>query len=135
VDRSKVLIIDDEEELVTTLLERLQMRGLPAEGVLNGKDGLRRLTEGGFDVVVLDLMIPGFSGQQVLQAIREKFPAVRVLLITGHGADPESEAQLPPGAWDILLKPFRIETMIEKIAELRGNHSLPDGEADQGKLT
>ena len=135
MDRAKVLIIDDEEELVTTLLERMQMRGLPAEGVLNGKDGLHRLAEGGFDVVVLDLMIPGFSGQQVLQTIREKFPAVRVLLITGHGADPESEAHLQPGAGDILLKPFRIETMIEKIADLRKNRSLPDSEADQGKLT
>lgn len=131
MDRVKVLIIDDEEELVATLLERLQMRGLPAEGVLSGKDGLRKLAEGGFDVVVLDLMIPGFSGQQVLQTIREQFPAVRVLLITGHGAEPEGVAELPPGAGDILLKPFRIETMIEKIKEFRENPNLPNSKTAQ----
>jgi DNA-binding response OmpR family regulator len=119
MNEMKVLIVDDEEELVSTLLERLEMRGIPAEGTTDGHEALRRLAAGGYDVVVLDLMIPGLSGNEILREIRSRHPSLRVLLITGHGAEPGQEVPLPEGARDILLKPFRIETLIQRIQDCR----------------
>lgn len=134
MDEKKVLVVDDEEELVSTLLERLHMRGIAAEGETDGHAALRRLAGGGYDIVVLDLMIPGLSGHEILREIRARHPGLRVLLITGHGAEPgrdgsgrdetggepsDRDGSLPVGAPDILLKPFRIETLIERIQDCR----------------
>jgi DNA-binding NtrC family response regulator len=126
MEQPKVLIIDDEEELVEALVERMEFRGIPVEGALNGREGLQRLAAGGFDVVVLDLMIPGISGVEVLRTIKERHPGVQVLLITGHGTDPGGETEMPEGARSILLKPFSIQDLIRKIQDIRAcDHPPP----------
>lgn len=114
----RVLLVDDEEDLVHTMVERLNLRGLDAVGVLNGSDALDRLAEREFDVVVLDLKMPGISGEDLLARIEAEHPNVRVILITGHGVIHTGEEELEKQAREYLVKPFDIETLIKTMKEL-----------------
>jgi CheY-like chemotaxis protein len=115
----KVLLIDDEEELVATLVERLQWRGIAAEAVTSGQAALQRMREATFDVVVADLKMPGLGGQEIMEIIQRDYPQVKVVLITGHGSGPDQNEDIPAGVRDVLLKPFKIDALIEKIQRAR----------------
>jgi DNA-binding response OmpR family regulator len=113
MEKLKALLIDDEEELVTTLVERLRYRGVEAEYALDGYSALLMMREGDFDVVLLDLKMPGVGGREVLKRLRRDYPHVPVLLISGHGAL-ESEAGLE-GVFDYLFKPVQVEDLVAKM--------------------
>ncbi|MCB2199710.1 response regulator [bacterium] len=113
-----LLLIDDELELVTTLVERLEIRGIQAEAASNGRDALERVRQGHFDVVVADLKMPIMSGIEVMQTLREEFPDIKVVLITGHGSSDDSSQQMVERADGLLLKPFSIDSLIEKVNEV-----------------
>lgn len=117
MDTLKALLVDDEEELVSTLVERLGYRGVIAQYALTGPDALDKLRTNKFDVVVLDLKMPGMSGLDVLTVIKQEFPAIPVLLITGHGSPTDSSDVIPEGAYDFLPKPVSLEKLLEKIRE------------------
>lgn len=112
----RVLLVDDEEELVSTLVERLGYRGISAQYALTGPDALLLLQAEEFDVVVLDLKMPGMSGLDVLTSIKNINPALPVVLITGHGS-PDDSLAVPDGAFDYLPKPVNLDKLIEKIKE------------------
>ena len=117
MDKFKALLIDDEEELVTTLVERLGYRGVEADYALDGYDALLKMRECEYDVVLLDLKLPGMDGSELLKLLRKEYPQVPVLLITGHG-DPENETDVElMGAFDYLLKPVQLEDLIAKMRE------------------
>ncbi len=119
----RVLLVDDEEELVATIKERLEIRGIMAEAVTTGHEALERIQESAFDVVVVDLKMPGLGGADVVDVIRKRQPETDVLLITGHGSRRDEVEQLATRGYRILLKPFRIERLIAMIRE-----SAPSGE-------
>jgi len=108
----RALLIDDEEELVSTLVERLGYRDIAADYVLNGHDALRKMEENHFDVVVLDMKLPGMDGLEVLRRINLAYPDLPVLLITGHGSPASQISEKPPGAYDYLVKPINLEDLI-----------------------
>jgi DNA-binding NtrC family response regulator len=118
----RALLVDDEEELVTTLVERLSYRNIEAEYALEGYEALIKMRESSFDVVVLDLKLPGMNGTEVLQKINKDFPEVPVLLITGHGVAGEGSSERPEGAYDYLAKPVDIAVLIEKMEEAVSAH-------------
>jgi len=117
MDEYRVLFIDDEEELVSALAERLEYRGVEADYSLNGTDALKKLTEKKYDVVVLDLKLPGMSGSVVLSHIKQNYPDIPVLMITGHGSLENGVEEKPPGAYDYLAKPIELEELMEKMKE------------------
>jgi DNA-binding response OmpR family regulator len=120
VDELKVLLIDDEEELVATLAERLGYRGITAEYALDGYEALAKMRESSYHVVVLDLKLPGMEGTEVLRQISSKYPDVPVILITGHGSPMEGEQPKPEGARDYLVKPVKLELLVDRIREAAG---------------
>jgi DNA-binding response OmpR family regulator len=111
----KVLLVDDEEEFVVTLAERLRMRGIQAETELDGAAALNKLETFKPQVVVLDLMMPGMSGLTVLERIKQLYPQMEVILLTGIGSTSEGVTGMKLGAFDYLMKPLQIEELIEKI--------------------
>ena len=115
--RFRALLIDDEEELVSTIVERLGYRGVEAEFALAGGDALEMLRKQAYDVVVLDLKLPGMSGLEVLRNIKKEHPAIPVLLITGHGSPMNQLEEKPEEAFDFLAKPIDLESLIEKMEE------------------
>ncbi|MBU0519541.1 response regulator [bacterium] len=116
MENFRLLLIDDEEELVSTLVERLDMRGIEAEYAMSGIAALKLLEQKKFDVVLLDYKLPGMSGLLVMEEINKRYPQIKVLLITGAGG-PEEEItrfiELRSG--EVLLKPIDIEVLIETV--------------------
>lgn len=111
----RVLLVDDEEELVSTLEERLLLRGINVETSTTGHTALKMLDESHFDIVVVDLKMPNLDGVGVIDAVRREHPDVKVLLITGHGSATQSGEEEGFDADDVLLKPFDIDTLVQRI--------------------
>jgi DNA-binding NtrC family response regulator len=113
-----VLLVDDEEELVTTLEERLEIRGMTAESATTGEKALQMVEETHYDVVVVDLKMPGLDGTKIVDRIRKRRPHTRVVLITGHGSSRGELDEVGDRDYPILLKPFPIQRLVELIQEL-----------------
>jgi DNA-binding NtrC family response regulator len=113
----RVLLVDDEEEFVSALSERLMLRGIEVESALNGEEALAIMVEKEFEVVILDVMMPGLGGLEVLRQIKTTHPNTQVILLTGHGATREGIEGMRLGAFDYLIKPVDIEEMLEKMKE------------------
>lgn len=112
-----VLLVDDEEEFVSALSERLMLRGIEVDSALNGEEALARLVEKDFEVVILDVMMPGLGGLEVLRQIKSTHPNTQVILLTGHGSTREGIEGMRLGAFDYLIKPVDIEEMLAKMNE------------------
>lgn len=113
----RVLIIDDEQDFLETVVRRLERRGFRAYGALSGKEGLDILNTEEIDVVVLDIRMPGMDGLEVLDIIKRRWPFVEVILLTGHGSLESSLKGLELGAYDYMLKPADLADLIRKIRE------------------
>lgn len=113
----KVLLIDDEEDFVTTLAERLQLRGLCPVTATDGETGLDLIMHESFDAVIVDVMMPGLGGLEVLKRIKNFKSQIPVLLLTGLGRAEDGSRGMQLGAFDYLIKPFDIDELIQKITE------------------
>ncbi len=111
----KVLLVDDEEDFVSALAERLQLRGMDVQVALDGESALALIETRLPDVVVLDVMMPGLGGADVLQRIQARHPKVPVLLLTGHGSITSGSAGIKQDAFDYLVKPIDINELIVKM--------------------
>jgi len=112
MDSLRILIVDDEDELVSALEERLYLRGFQAKGVTTGEDALGYLVDEECDVVLLDVKMPGLSGLEVIKRIKEKTPSPQVILLTGHSSVQDAERGMGLGAFDYLMKPIKIDELI-----------------------
>lgn len=113
----KVLLVDDEQEFVTTLAERLELRGMHVEIAMDGEMALSIIETDPPQVVVLDVMMPGLSGMEVLERIKAIDPKIQVILLSGHGATKDGIKGMQLGAFDYLIKPVDIDELIEKLNE------------------
>lgn len=111
----KVLMVDDEEDFVKTLAERMKMRDLDSEVALNGEQALQIVDDQIPDVMVLDLKMPGIEGMEVLRRVRKAYPQVQVVILTGHGSEKDEAEARRLGAYDYLQKPVDIEKLIQTL--------------------
>lgn len=111
----KILFVDDEPEFLETTLKRLTRRGYSAKSALNCDEAFRVLETGWPDVVVLDVMLPGKDGIQCLREIKQQWPGMTVILLTGHASMQAGLQGLQYGANDYCLKPIELEVLVEKI--------------------
>ena len=119
MDRSpwKVLLVDDEQQFVSTLAERLELRGIAARVAYNGDQALEAVEIDAPDVMVLDVIMPGMKGLEVLRHVKAKRPEVQVILLTGQGATRDGIEGMRLGAFDYMIKPLDIEALVEKMEE------------------
>ena len=111
----KILLVDDEEDFVKTISQRMQRRGQESDIALNGEQALSRIEQEVPDVVLLDLKMPGIDGMEVLRRIKKAYPEVQVIIMTGHGSEKiETEARTL-GAFEYLQKPTKIDTIMNKM--------------------
>ena len=110
----RVLIVDDDVELCRLLAERLGTEGFVIEAVHDGPRGLERALSGDYSLIVLDLMLPGLTGLDVLRRLRTHSP-VPVLILTARGEDVERILGLEIGADDYMPKPFNPRELIARI--------------------
>ena len=111
---SKILIIDDDEELCELVSEYLSVEGFEAEAVNDGEEGLRKALENRHELVILDVMLPGRNGFDVLRELRRK-SYVPVLMLTARGDDTERIVGLEIGADDYLSKPFNPRELVARM--------------------
>ena len=112
-----VLLVDDEEDFVATLAERLSLRGIRARVALDGEQALARVAENCPNVAVVDVMMPGMRGLEVLRRIRRSNPEVQIILLTGQGTARDGIEGMHEGAFDYMMKPIDIDALIGKIGE------------------
>ena len=114
----RVLVVDDEKDFVEATVKRLGKRGIDTEGVLSGEQALELMKEKRFDVVLLDIKMPGgMDGIETLREMKKIAPLTEVILLTGHASVESSIEGLKLGAFDYLLKPMKLEDLIKKLAE------------------
>jgi len=113
--RIRVLVVDDEEDFAVALAARLERRGFAAAFVFNGPDAVAAARAGAVDVAVLDLKMPGMDGLETLRELARVAPAVRVIVLTGHGTVASGIEGMRVGAEDYLQKPADIETLCTAI--------------------
>ena len=113
----RVLLVDDEDEMVTALAERLSLRGIEADWVSSGEDAIARVTDEKYDIVVLDVKMPGMSGLETMEQIQRLQPQTKVIFLTGHGSVSDFNSCIEAGACFYLMKPTDIEVLIEKMNE------------------
>ena len=117
----RVLIVDDEAELVSAIEERLNLRGFQAKGITTGAEALAYLANTPCDVVLLDVKMPGIGGLEVIKRIKEEHPGLGVILLTGHGSAQDVEKGMELGAFDYLMKPVDIDVVVRTLLSATGN--------------
>ena len=113
----RVLLVDDEELFVKTLSQVLMKRGMSVQGANNGSRAMELISSacGSYDVVLLDMRMPGMNGVATIKAIRECSPLLPVILLTGHADIKNVSDALKEGVHEVLLKPCPIDTLVASI--------------------
>lgn len=117
----KVLVVDDEQKFMENMLRMLETDDYEVKGCLSGEEALEKLKHDDFDVVLLDMMMPGLYGTETLRRIAAGYPQTEVILVTGHANVDDAIETLSLGAFDYLLKPCSQKLIIEKITQAMEN--------------
>lgn len=113
----RVLMVDDEQVYAESLAKVLRRRGFDVVAVFDGPSALDAVSETEFDVIVLDLRMPGMGGLSVLEGIRKRDPLTPVLLLTGHADLERATMALKGGAEDVLMKPCPVDALVSAIED------------------
>jgi len=120
----KVLLVDDETGFTDALSRRLTRRGMDVTAVSCADDAVAALDKSGFDVMVLDVKMPGVGGLQLLPLVIRQFPGVEVILLTGHADMKSGITAMSAGAFDFMLKPVDVELLESRITAAARNKLL-----------
>ena len=113
-----IMLVDDEESFVETLAKRLKKRNFETIAAFSGKECLETLkTHQTLDVIVLDVKMPGMDGIETLKEIRNEYPLIEVVMLTGHATVESGITGMKLGAYDFLMKPCDIEELVGKLEE------------------
>ncbi|HDL08105.1 MAG TPA: response regulator [Desulfobacteraceae bacterium] len=115
MNQIKTLLVDDEEDFVRTLSERLEIRGFVADIAFNGEKAIKILDDNHYDVIVLDLRMPGIDGKTVLQHVKKVCPETEVIILSGHGSKKDEKEARLMGAFEYLQKPVELDRLIHNI--------------------
>jgi len=116
-DQIRLLLVDDETAYADVLANRLGKRGFNVQKAYTSPEALLILRTQQFDVAVLDLKMPDMDGIELLKIAKQVDPFLQVIMLTGHGSAEACEKGLALGAYDYLMKPCELDTLVEKIKE------------------
>ena len=111
----KLLLVDDEKDFIESLAERLQLRDFDVKSALNGDDAIKLVSENEFDVIILDVKMPGKSGIETLKEIKKLNQLSQVIMLTGHATVESAIQGMKLGAYDYIMKPTVTEDLITLI--------------------
>lgn len=116
----RVLLVDDEEQLVSTLAERLAFRGIEASWVTSSTAAIELVKTEAFDIAILDVKIPKISGLELKKRLHALRPEMKFIFLTGHGSEDDFRiGAAEAGADFYLVKPVQIEALLEKMNEVK----------------
>ena len=111
----RLLLVDDEVGYLEVLCKRLARRDFEVTSARSGPEAIRIVRDSDFDVAVVDLKMEEMDGIEVLRVLRQMLPDLQVIMLTGHGSERAARDGLALGAFDYLLKPIELETLLERI--------------------
>lgn len=113
----RLLLVDDEQDFLTYTSRRFKRRNVDVYTADNGDDALYMLKNIGFDVIVLDVKMPGMDGLTVLERSLEISPGTKIILLTGHASTEAAVRGMSSGAFEYMLKPVQFEELFFKVVE------------------
>jgi DNA-binding NtrC family response regulator len=122
--KAKVLLVDDEADFLATLAERLESRGLKVNTANSGEDAVAKVDNQSFDLIVLDLAMPGIDGLETLKRIKAKQPDAEIIMLSGQGSIKTSIEAMKLGAEDFIEKPVDISELMDRISEAKDKRLL-----------
>lgn len=131
----KLLLVDDEKPFLDTITKRLEKRDLKVSAVYGGNEALAELENNKkIEVVVLDVKMPGMDGIETLVEIKKRFPLVEVIMLTGHATVETAIDGMKLGAFDYLMKPCDIETLVNKVNDAVEKKRLHDEKITEARI-
>lgn len=127
----KILLVDDEEELVSTLAQRLEFRGMKADWASDPEKALELVSQNHYQVAVLDVKMPGINGFELKQRLENRDPDLKFIFMTGHGSEVYyRQGCSETGEAYYLVKPVDITRLIEKLKEVLDDDAGPGKESN-----
>jgi len=120
----KVLLVDDEEDFLEVMAERMKARGIDVTTSSTASDALDMIEKESYDAIILDFMMPDMDGFQTLQAIKERRPESQIILLTGYATVEKGVEAMKMGATDFIEKPADLEKLTEKIKAAQAKKML-----------
>lgn len=115
-EKKTILVIEDDMDVLSMIIKHLEYLEYEVIKAGDGMEGLKKLEEGGYDLVITDIVMPYVSGVGVVTALKEKHPRIPVIAITGYGKEPEAAA-LEKKADVVLSKPVKMAVLKEHISK------------------
>ena len=114
----RILLVEDEPSIRTAVRDALRARGHDVDDTIDGAEGLRRARQGGYDLVVLDVMLPGADGFEVCRTLRKQGDRTPILMLTARGREDDRVRGLSLGADDYVVKPFSVKELLARVDAL-----------------
>lgn len=130
----RVLLVDDEKDFADILAKRLDVRDFNVACVYTGEEALKLIQSEEYDLVLLDVMMPGRSGLDILKEIKAYDPMIPIIMLTGHARVNTAIEGIELGAYDYLIKPVEIQVLVEKM-RLAYSHKTSEIEKAQSRVT
>ncbi len=118
IDRTRILLVDDEAGFVDVMAKRLRKRGFEVTAAYSGSEAVQIMRREDFDIVVLDLKMEGMDGLEVLKIFKVMAPELPVIILTGHGCLSSAEEGTKIGAVDYISKPYDFEKLVGRIRSI-----------------
>jgi DNA-binding NtrC family response regulator len=113
--RGRLLVVDDEPGIRSFLAWRLRARGLDVHIARDGKEALEQMERQSFDLVITDVTMPHMEGMALLETIKHRHPTTKVILMTGYSTVDMAVRAMRLGAFNFLLKPFRLKVLLKTV--------------------
>lgn len=130
----RVLVVDDEADFLETIVKRLKKRKIDVTGVDSGKRALDILEKEHFDVVILDVRMPGMDGIETLKEMKKRRPLMEVIMLTGHASVESGMQGMQYGAFDYVMKPAEMDDLLEKVRQAFERKSIHEEKLKQSKV-
>jgi len=111
----RVMVVDDEEQFVEQLSQRLELRGYAVTKAYTGEEALNQIKSYNYDVIILDVLMPGMGGVEALRQIKQLKPLTEVIMLTGHATVESAIDGMKLGAFDYLMKPAKTDELVGKV--------------------
>jgi len=132
--KCSVLIVDDEKNIRLTLFHTLESLELEIETAMNGEEALSKMKEKLYNIILLDLKMPGMDGMEVLRQVRRIYPNIRVIIISAHGTVESAVEALKLGAVDFIEKPFVPKEIRELVSKVIDREKLNEQNAESYEM-
>lgn len=130
----KVLLVDDEQDFLEALAERMRVRGMEVSTATSATEALKMTEDESYDAIVLDLMMPEMDGLEALEVFKKKKPELQIILLTGHATVKKGIEAMKLGAMDFIEKPADLVDLTAKIKEAKARRMILAEKQLQAKI-